>query len=99
MTKYEVAFTGDVTDPESASEGMYREAGWVNPEWSMRVLYENKEDIKVYVFDTLEEAEAKIEEVIGETDTDGGGSYYAKDSSSDYRTGDEWSYAGHVTEL
>lgn len=97
--KFEVAFTGDVTDHEHASQGMVRESGWVSPEWSMRQLFEDKEDVKVFLFDTLEEAEAKIEEVIGETDTDGGGSYYAKDSKDDYRTGDNWSYAGHITEV
>lgn len=97
--RFEVAFTGEVTDEAHASEGMARESGWINSRWSMRVLHAEKEDVRVYVFDTLEEAEEKIRETIGDTETDGGGSYYATESRDDYETGDNWSYAAHITEV
>jgi hypothetical protein len=97
--KFEVAFTGDVTDEEHAREGATRANGWIDPKWSMTVLHENREDVRTEVFETLAEAEAYIEDTIGSVVDNGDGTYYAQDGHTDLQTGDDWSYAGHITEL
>jgi hypothetical protein len=97
--KFEVAFTGDVTDEEHAREGATRENGWIDPKWSMTVLHENREDVRTETFDTLGEAVAFIEDTIGSVNDNGDGTYYAQDGHMDLQTGDDWSYAGHITEL
>lgn len=99
MTKFEVAFTGDVTDAEHAAEGATREDGWIDPKWSMTVLFAGKEDVRTETFDTLAEAVAFIEDTIGSVHDNGDGTYYAQDGHMDLQSGDDWSYAGHVTEL
>ncbi len=97
--KFEVAFTADVVDEESAANGDARERGWIDPRWSMTQVYENREDVTVETFDTREEAEAYIEETIGNYDSFDGETWYAQDPHEDYKTGDTWSYAGHITEV
>ena len=99
MSKFEVAFTGDVTDDEHMANGATRENGWIDPKWSMKVLHENREDVRTETFDTEAEAVAYIEETIGSVRDNGDGTYYGQDSKFDPLTGDDWSYAGHITEL
>lgn len=97
--KFEVAFTADVVTEESASEGMADRSGWVDIAWSRREVYENKEDVRVHLFDTREEAEAFIESEIGSADSYDGEHWYAADPSQDFRTGEDWNYCGHITEV
>lgn len=99
MSKFQVVFTGDVTDEVHASEGATRANGWVCPEWSMTALFEEKEEVATYDFDTREEAEAFIEDTIGATETSDGEAFYSTDSNMDMTTGDYWSYCGHVSEI
>lgn len=99
MAKFEVSFTADVTTPESASAGMADRSGWVDIEFSRRQVFENKEDVRVHLFDTLEAAEEFIESEIGSADSYDGEHWYAADVKDDYQTGEQWSYCGHVKEL
>lgn len=97
MTKFQVVFTGDVTDEVHAAMGATRANGWVCPEWSMTALFADKEEVATYDFDTREEAEAFIEETIGATETSDGEAFYSLDTKTDDR--DYWSYCGHVSEI
>lgn len=98
MSKFQVVFTGDVTDEVHAAMGATRENGWVCPEWSMTALFEEKEEVATYDFETREEAEAFIEDTIGSVDGSGD-SFYSNDCHQDMTTGDYWSYCGHVSEI
>ena len=95
--RFEVAFTGDVTDDAHASHGATREHGWISPKWSMFELYENKEDVELFYFDSYEDAEKFIEDTLGSVEGASAPSYYANEvrrNADDY-----WSYAAHITEL
>lgn len=97
MKKFEVVFTGDVTDSEHSAIGATRANGWISPNWSMTTLFENKEDVELFYFDTYEEAEKFIEDTLGSCEGSSAPSYYANDGRQD---GDDyWSYAGHIEEV
>lgn len=97
--KFEVSFTADVVTEESAAEGMAARSGWVDKAWSRTEVFENKEDVRVHLFDTREEAEEFIESEIGSADSYDGEDWYAADPHEDYRTGESVHYCGHITEL
>ena len=97
--KFEVAFTADVVTAESAEHGDADRRGWIDWDWSSRQVHENKEDVRVHIFDTREEAEKYIEDTIGTADSYDGYDWYAADPREDYRTGESWNYCGHITEL
>jgi hypothetical protein len=99
MTKFEVSFTADVVTEESAAHGDADRRGWVDINWSRTMVHENKEDVRVHLFDTREEAEEFIESEIGSADSYDGEHWYAADSHTDLQTGEDWSYCGHITEV
>ena len=100
MAQFEVRFTGERHTEESDTHGDAAERGWVDPSWSMRVLFEDRGGVEVKTFDTLDEAVEYIEETIGSVDqNDAPFNYYANDSRMDLESGDSWRYAGHITEV
>lgn len=96
---YKIKFTGERVTEESAEQGDFAEAGWIDPQFSFKVVHEEAEDVPTFFAETFDEAAELIENYIGMTETDGGGSFYAVDSKLDYETGDTWSYAAHVEEI
>ena len=96
----EVRFTADrVAATPDTEEGLATESGWIVPSWSMRQIVDDPEMIIPEVFDTREEALARIEEVIGSVENEERGTFYASDAVIDFQTGDSWHYAGHITEV
>lgn len=95
---FEVRFTADVVTEESAASGDYDRSGWIDPEFSKTQLFDVREDVKIYRFDSREEAEKFILETIGDHDSYDGFAWYAADTHEDYVTGDSWSYAAHIEE-
>lgn len=93
---HRVTFTADRYTEESLSEGIAEESGYVNVEWNKQsIMAEDDEFFKD--FDTRDEAEAYIEENLGDTEQSGD-SYYATDSETDSE-GDTWNFAGHIDEV
>lgn len=95
--KFTVQFTADRVTEESAAEGMAAESGWIDPELSMRRIFDDADEVAAFRFDTYEEAESFIEETIGECEDASAPSYYAKDER--IYDGESWRYAGHIEEV
>lgn len=96
MPNISVAFTADHVTEASAEFGTPAESGWIDPDYSMKEIYAEREDVQIFSFPTLEEAEEYIEQVIGEFEPTEGENYYAVDTQHDMVTGDYWRYAGHI---
>lgn len=96
---FKVRFTATVKNFDTEEEFN----GWVSPDWSRFDLYTEREDVKVYEFDTREEAVKFIEETIGAIDFSGAeevmGNYYGADPETNNETGEVWYRAGHVEEV
>lgn len=95
---YQIIFTGDMVTDESASRGDFAASGWIDPNWSMFTLFENRGEVPVFVAETMEEVVEGIESHIGATGTADGEDYYSLDTKTD-SDGNYWSYAAHVREL
>lgn len=96
---FRVRFTADVVTEESAALGDVDRRGWVDPKWSMREVFDGREDVRSEVFDTEAEALKYIADTIGAYDDNGDGTYYSQDASQDWKTGEYWSYAAHIEEF
>lgn len=93
---YKVTFSASKYTEESLAFGISDNNGYVDLDWNPFIFLEEG-DKAIIECDTLEEAEAKIEEYLGETSKERG-NYYAEDSRQDDE-GNTWSYAGHVEEV
>lgn len=80
--------------------------GWVDPSWSIRELFESRNDVRpvgeLYDRDLGDEyatvsewVQAVVAEHFGAFHTDGCGTFYEDGSSQDFVTGIDWSYALH----
>jgi hypothetical protein len=94
---FTVQFTATVFNPDT--EDNFN--GWVDPAWNRYELRELADDVRTWTFDTLEEAEAFIEETIGSTrqDSEPKRYYYAEDSDFNRETGEDWSYCAVIEEF
>lgn len=97
---FQVAFTGTKISPANPKENEdFNEShGWIDPDWSMFGLNEDREDVTVFEFETRAEAVEKIGDTIGHVEVDGD-TYTGTDTWEDYRTGDVVIVTGHITEV
>lgn len=91
-----VQFTATVFNPDT--EETFN--GWVDPQWNRFELRSEPTDVRTFEFDTRAEAEEFVESTIGVTGKGGynGDTWYAEDSVFESMTGENWSYAAHITE-
>lgn len=89
---FKVNFTATVVNPDT--EDNFN--GWVDPSYSMFLLFEDAPTPKE--FDTLKESEEYIDSEIGSVEAPERGIYYAQDSKMNYESGESWSYAAVVHE-
>lgn len=90
---FRVRFTATVHNFDTEEEFN----GWVDPAWNRYELHSERDDVRSYEFDTLEEAEKYIEDTIGSFEHDGGSeNYYAEDVDQNLESGESWYRAGHV---
>jgi hypothetical protein len=88
-----VKFTADVFNPDT--EETFN--GWVDPNWNSFELRSEPEDVRTFEFDNIDDAAEFIEDAIGSVVDNGDWTYYAEDSRMNLETGEDWSYAAHVT--
>ena len=88
--------------PESASEGVAAESGWVTS-LDSRMFYESRNDVApVFECNTEEFDEEAENELIsllnslGSNYSDDGSTIYGQERDEDYATGDEYGYALHA---
>jgi hypothetical protein len=113
----EIYYTGDLTTPNGSDiDGYYGEAteegtgfdyenGWVDPSWSRREVYENREDVRPDTFDATDETPLiewivnTLAERLGAIDLTGNvgeSTYYAAEADEDYITGVSIRLAAHI---
>jgi hypothetical protein len=95
LKMFSVKFSATVYD--SSSEESFN--GWIDPNYSMWTLFEVEDTPKEFTFDTEVEALEFIDSTIGSVEPSERGTYYAQDARMNLETGEDWSYAAHVTEL
>lgn len=89
-----IYITATSVDPDTMEENH----GWIDPEWSMTQLHDDKEDVR-YIdvdSDTYPDVQDQIYQIIGDTHTDDGERFYGDGSTQDMNTGIDWSYCAHV---
>lgn len=97
-----VYVTGDRITPESASEGMAEELGWIDWNWSVTTLHDSRNDVRPLVSVDVADLDASeildaIREVIGYADSSDNGTIYAADATiPHYASPDTFMYAVHV---
>lgn len=91
---FKVKFSATVYNPDTEENFN----GWVDPSYSMWTLFNVEDTPKVYEFDTKAEAEEFVESTIGSADNYDGEDWYAADSKMNLESGEDWSYAAHITE-
>jgi len=111
-----IYYTGDLTTPDDSDENCYGEpceagygysleSGWIDPDWSLWTVWENREDVRPDVIGPYEIEEAggltqAIEETItsrlGVLDSWDGSTAYAADDIQNYRTGERIMLAAHL---
>lgn len=111
-----IYYTADLTTPDNTDENCYGEpcqpgygysleSGWLDPDWSIWEVQENREDVSPDEIgpDEIEEAgslKKAIEEAItsrlGTLDSWDGISAYAADDVQNYKTGERVMMAAHV---
>ena len=105
--------TGERHTAESTAFGNFAEAGWVDPRYSMRELFDSRNDVSPIFkeweqHDSLpdilrcEDFDQRIREVLADTlgayEDNGDGTFYASDTKIwEYESGDSYSYAVHFT--
>lgn len=102
MTKRITAWlTGESVTPESAAHGDWAEHGWVDPQWSLRVFHDSRNDVRPLLDmaeddpDLAESVRDVLSEYLGSYADNGDGTFYGQDSSEDYQTGTSYTYAVH----
>lgn len=93
-------------EPCEEGHGYILNSGWVDFNWSQWVVEDKREDVSADVWDgetwgpmapaLIEWVVACISERIGWVEVNGGGSYYSSNSSVNYKTGQEATYAAHL---
>ena len=113
MPKVYAYVTGERVTAESAEHGDAAERGWVDPTFSMREFFDNRNDARPVMDewmphdnlpDVLRPAEP-LEEIVadalarylGAWEDNGDGTFYGVDATEDYSTGDTLTYAVHFT--
>lgn len=91
---FKVKFTATVFNPDT--EETFN--GWVDPNWAIMELRSEPTDVATFSFDTFDEAIEFIDKTIGSTTDNGDGTFYAEDARTNLESGEDWSYAAHITE-
>lgn len=92
--------TGEYVTEESAAEGMAEEIGWVDPHYSRKTLFENRNYVNP-MLETDTEAEELEDDVysilgqIGVYEDNGDGTFYGVDTEKDYDTSGHYRYDIH----
>jgi hypothetical protein len=91
---FKVQFSATVSNPDT--EEKYN--GWVDMSRPFELRSEST-DVAVHEFYDREEAVKFITYNIGAIDSEERGTFYAADSRMDLESGEDWSYAAHITEV
>lgn len=94
---FKVRFTGERITEESAHYGDFAEAGWIDPNYSKTVLFQDRDDVSVYSLADKEDAVELIRSHIGSTHSDDDETFYALDGRQEGT--DYWMYAAHIEEV
>lgn len=110
----QVFYTGDLRSPDGSDTGVYgdpceeghgetMESGWVDPNWSLFAIWEDREDVRPDVMDDDEERSPAqwladtITDRLGVVESfDGRGTFYAADGIDNYQTGENMTLAAHA---
>lgn len=93
-----IYITATSTDPDT----MESSSGWIDPEWSMTQLHDDKKDVRYLEVDDEDTVDV-IEDIIFQTigdytveDSPRGETYNSSGAIQDSATGLYWSYCAHV---
>lgn len=93
--KFGLQFTATVFNPDTEETF----TGWVDMDWNRFELRSDASDVRMLKFEDRATAVRFIESEVGAIRDNGDGTFYAEDSRMNLETGEDWSYAGHITEL
>lgn len=110
----QVFYTGDLRTPDGSDTGVYgdpceeghgesMESGWVDPDWSLFCIWEDRDDVRPDVRDTDEDRSPArwladiITDRLGVVEShDSRGTFYAADAQENFSTGEIMHLAAHA---
>lgn len=118
----EIWFAGDLITPDDSDTDCYGDpclpgygytldSGWVDPDWSLWEIWDNREDVRPdeillsdlldWIDDTGQDLEAlildRVTDRLGPLDSQDGDSYYSADEIQNYITGQTQILSAHIS--